>query len=447
MRRKASFWFAAVFLCVIFGLTATPAFSFAQTTVNVNAQDLIPRARVFISPPSETILEGSTFSVSVYLDTEGNSVNTIDLTVMFPPDKLSIVNPSGGTSLVQVWLQPPTYSNIDGTAHYTGVIPDGVNTTAGLISTITFKAIAPGDANVVLAPQSSLLANDGLGTEMNGEFGQADYTITPQPPAGVTVFSPTHPFSSQWYNNNNPVIQWQKDPDVTDFSYVLDNDPNTIPGDAPNATGTSAAYQNLGDGLWYFHIKARKAGTWGQTTNFLIRIDTQPPAAFTPAVDLINGADAKKALISFFTTDSLSGIDHYEVAVIDRNAPAVVSPVFVQAKSPYQLSVPGTGSYHVIVRAFDQAGNIRDESIDVTISAPFIEFLKQNDMAIIIGLLLLVIFLFILHYFFGHKLLRRVHKAILAAEHEDQIEQAEEAKALLGAMPPASPQDGENHER
>jgi hypothetical protein len=444
MPRKARCGFGAFILFVI--VAAAPALALAQqigsSTINVNVQNLIPNARIVVSPPAETVTEGSTFTVSVYLDTEGNSANTIDLTLQFPPDKLSIVNPSGGVSLIQVWLQPPTYSNITGSAHYTGVIPNGVDTASGLISTITFKAIAPGEANVVIAPESSVLANDGLGTEMHAEFGRATYVITPQPPGGVTVFSPTHPFQSQWYNNNNPVIQWDEDPGVTDFSYVLDNEPNTVPGDTPNTTGTTMAYQNLGDGLWYFHIKARKLGIWGSTTDFLMQIDTQPPAAFTPAVDFVGGAQNSKALISFFTTDSLSGVDHYEVAVINQQSPAIVSPVFVQAESPYQLSIPGPGSYHVIVRAFDKAGNVRDESIDFTISVPFIEFLKQNDLAIIIGLLLIVLLLFLLHYFFGHKLLRRVHKAILAAEREDHIEQAEEAQQLLqkeGISPPGSP--------
>ncbi len=456
MPRVIRCWFGVATFLVVVGITAIPLRIFAQnsatTTIVINAQDLIPKARVFISPPSETVTEGSTFNISVYLDTEGNSANTIDLTVQFPPDKLAIVSPSGGTSLIQVWLQPPTYSNTAGSIHYAGVIPNGVVTASGLVSTITFKALSPGEADVVIAPESSILANDGRGTEMNTEFGRGAYVIEPQPPGGVTVFSPTHPFPSQWYNNNNPVIQWDRDPGVTDFSYVLDNQPNTIPGDTPNTTGTTAAYQNLGDGLWYFHIKARKAGVWGSTTNFLMQIDTQPPAVFTPVVDLLDGAQNNTALISFFTTDPLSGIDHYEVAVIDNQAPAVVSPVFVQAESPYQLSVPKTGgSYHVIVRAFDRAGNIRDATVDVVIAAPFIEFLKQHDMAIIIGLLLLIIFLFILHYFFGHKLLRRVHKAILAAEREDRIERAEEAEELLkkeglsAASPPPRDTDEKNN--
>ncbi len=428
---------------------SVPGVVFAQSsagisTVSVNAQDLLPRATAFLSPTSETVLQGTTFNVSVYLNTEGNSVNTLDLKIQFPPDKLAIVTPSGGTSLIQLWLQPPTYSNTNGTTEYAGVIPNGIVTQSGLVATITFRALASGEANIVIGSDSSILANDGFGTQMNAQFGRASYTIVPQPPGGVTVFSPTHPFSSQWYNNNNIVFQWDDDPGVTGFSYLLDNDPNTVPSDTVNTTGTSASFQNLGDGLWYFHIKAQKLGIWSAPTSFLAEIDTQPSAAFTPAVEMVNSSPQNKALISFFTTDALSGIDHYEVAVVSGQSTAVVSPVFIQTESPYELAITGPGTYHVIVRAVDRAGNIRDEPIDVTIYPPFIEVLKEHDLAIISWLLALIVALFLLHYFFGHKLLRRAHKAILAAEREEKQERLEEAERLIeeergsGSLPPPS---------
>jgi hypothetical protein len=430
--------------CIISPGAAFAQYASTSPTIQLNAQSLIPRATLFVSPASQTLIEGSTFDVSIFLDTKKNSVNTVDVALQFPPDKLAIVNPSGGKSLIQVWLQPPAYSNTKGTARYTGIIPNGVVTGSGLIVTITFKALAPGNANIIISPDSSALANDGLGTVMQTEFGRAAYTITPKPPGDVVVFSPTHPFQSQWYNNNNPVISWQKDADVTDFSYVFDNNPATVPGDIANTSGTTQAYQSLGDGLWYFHIKARKLGIWGSPTHFLVQIDTQPPAIFTPTADIVSSIQQNKALISFFTTDALAGVDHYEVATIDKTDTAVTSPVFVQADSPYQLATPNPGSYRMIVRAVDHAGNTRDESIDVTISVPFIQFLKKYDLMFIIGLLLLVILLFLLHYFFGHKLLRRVHKAILAVEREDAHEKLEEAEELvrqedLSDSPPDAP--------
>lgn len=448
MPREARCLFIAATLAAAMALPMLPGTATAQnantSTITINAQSLIPRATLFISPASESIIEGSTFEVSVYLDTKQNSANTVDVTLQFPPDKMAIVNPSAGKSLIQAWLQPPSYSNVQGNARYTGIIPNGVVTGSGLIVTIVFKAIGPGNASVIVSPASSVLANDGLGTVMNTEFGRASYAVTPKPPGDVVVFSETHPFPSQWYNNKNPVLGWQKDPNVTDFSYTLDNLPNTVPNDVADATGTATAYENLGDGLWYFHIKARKLGVWGSPTHFLARIDTHPPAEFTPVADVIDTAGRNQILLSFFSTDDLSGIDHYEVATIDKQGPAVASPVFVQAESPYKLAVPGPGNYKMIVRAFDRAGNVRDATIDVGISVPFVQFLKKYDLLIIIGFLALVVFLFLLQYFFGHKLLRRVHKAILAVERAEKDEEVEEAKEFIESSkappPPAAPQ-------
>jgi hypothetical protein len=415
---------------VVFAQTAT---STAPPTISLNAETLAARATASVSPSAQTVIAGSTFNVSIYLNTEGNSANTLNFTVEFPPDKLQIVNPSvGGVSLIQVWLQPPIYSNTDGDAEFVGVIPNGIVTAGGLVTTITFKAIAAGTADVMITPDSSVLANDGLGTPMNTEFDRGIYTIVPQPPAGPVVFSPTHPFPSNWYNNNDPTIDWQESTGTTEFSYVLDSDPSTVPGDnASTTTGTTVSYDNVGDGLWYFHIKALSDGAWGATTNFPIQIDTMPPAAFTPAADIIANGTSTKVLISFFTTDALSGIDHYEVAVVDDNASAPAAPVFTQTQSPYEFVAPGPGSYHVIVRAFDPAGNVREGTLDVTISTPLVQFLKAHDAVIIIYLLLFIILLFLLHYFFGHKLLRRAHRILVAIEEENRAEKVHEAEEIV----------------
>lgn len=218
-----------------------------------------------------------------------------------------------------------------------------------------------------------------------------------------------------------------------EFAYAFDSDPNTVPGDAASTTtGTAAAYNDVGDGLWYFHIKALEAGAWGATTDFPVQIDTTPPAAFTPAADIITNGTSTDALISFFTTDALSGIDHYDVAVIDENGSAApAAPVFVQAQSPYEFAVPAPGRYHVIVRAFDGAGNVREGALDVAISTPLMEFIKIHDTEIMIYLLLFIIFLFVLQYFFGHKLLRRAHRIIVAIEEGNRQEKLREAEEVL----------------
>ncbi|MFA6338945.1 MAG: cohesin domain-containing protein [Candidatus Paceibacterota bacterium] len=372
---------------------------------SVYAQINDSKGAVFdFSPKTETVIAGSTFEVAVILDTRGSSVNAVELNIKFPVDKLEMISPSTGKSFISLWSEPPSYSNVNGTAKFAGGVPNGIVTESGLIITLTFKAKATGQAIIEVTPESKALANDGLGTNILSARGRGTFTITPKPPEGVRVFSDTHSFQDKWYNNNNPIISWEKPDGVEDFSYELDDRPFTIPDNNPETTGTVKAYQDVSDGIKYFHVKARKEGMWGSTTHFMIHIDTTPPAEFTPKVEILTAAVIQRALISFFTTDALSGIDHYEVGVIDKEKAPTESPAFIEVQSPYQISSFSANSSRVIVRAIDRAGNVRDESTDVNVSS------SQLFYLLLIGAFILI--LLILCYIFVRKMLakRRARK-------------------------------------
>ncbi len=407
---------------IFFLLFLIPCFAFAQQSsyVNVNAGELLQKADLFLSPATATIISGSTIEIPVFVNTEGQSINTVSLSVNFDPTKLALVNPSDSNSIIGIWVDPPTYSNTNGTLELSGVIPNGITTESGLITTMTFRALTTGQANVTISDASRILANDGQGTAVELEVGRGTYTILPQAPEGPQVFSETHPFQDTWYNNNSPVLAWNRDDGVSGFSFTLDDKPFTVPDNVIDATDTVISYPNLTDGIWYFHIKAQKDGIWGGTTNFVIRIDTAPPAAFTPQVAIVTASNNTQALVSFFTTDDLSGIDHYEVGVVDISKSPNSSPVFVQSDSPYALALKPLDTLRVTVRAFDRAGNVRDETITVAPPVTWINFLKQNWIIILLLLLLIG------HYLFGHKIIARLKRIFKDAKNEEMRKKTEE---------------------
>lgn len=415
-------------LSVFYILALVPVLVFAQE-VNVDASKLQSRAEIYFSPRAGSFEEGSTFQVPILVNTKGRSINGIEVRVNFDSNRLSIINQTGGVSIIGVWVEPPKYDNTKGTASYVGVIPGGITTGAGLIGTITFKAKAPGSASVVLASNTKILLNDGLGTEALTDLGRSNYTILPKAPEGVQVFSETHPVQSNWYNNNNPVLSWVKDPGVTGFSFALDNKPNTVPDNVIDSTEVTTSFDSLKDGLWYFHIKAIKNGVWGNTGHFLLRIDTAPPAEFKPKVDYLVSAVilTERTLVSFFTTDNLSGIDHYEVGIIDKTQPATESPVFIEASSPFQVPIAKDAKLEVIVRALDKAGNTRDASISV--SAPFVitQFVSDYMNYILVGIILLGLIMLVLHYLVGHHIVRSIKRFRQFVKKEDLAQNSVES--------------------
>ena len=396
----------------------------------VQAAD-IPDVNLFFSPAQLSVIEGSTFQVSLYLDTNESSVGAMDVFLEYPQELMEIVSPSAGQSLIQLWLQPAQYSNTQGTAHLTGVVPNGIVTESGLITTITFRALASGEGDVKVLSTSQVLANDGLGTVAKTTFGRVSLEITPKPPAGVQVFSDTHPFENEWYQDKTVVLGWEGNPEVQDYSYSFDTSPSTIPDDTPDSVTTSAVFADTQDGLHYFHIRARRQGVWGPTTHFLVRIDSLAPAAFTPDMARLSDGDPSRRLISFSTTDSLSGLDHYEVGVIDMSENPNVSPVFVQTESPFQFTAEPTHRYRVVTRAVDGAGNVRDGSVDIeateyrNLVAWFIASIREYVFIIVSGLLALLVAAFSLHYLIGHHVYRRLKALVHIFTHVEDIQKLE----------------------
>jgi hypothetical protein len=367
-------------------------------------------------------VENSVFDIPILVNTRGSNINGIEIRIHFDSDRLEIVKPSSGLSIIGVWIEPPGYDNTRGLASYVGVVPNGITTNAGLVGTITFRAKKIGKAVVTFGQNSKVLLNDGQGTQAVVELGRAEYTIVPKAPEGVHIYSETHPFQSEWYNNNSPIVSWDRDIGVAGFSYTLDNKPSTVPDNVININETSKAFENLDDGLWYLHIKGIKNGAWGTTGHFLIHIDTAPPADFKPEVNFLLAAiiSTERALVSFFTTDNLSGIDHYEVGVIDKSQPITVSPVFVQAESPFQVFVTDKNKLNVIVRAVDRAGNIRDVSVLVGPPSLFTKFIQDHLVYILLLIILVGLVSLILHYLVGHHIIRYLHKAMELVKREEQ---------------------------
>jgi len=399
----------------------------AGISPTINASELVSHVEVFPLFRSGSFVEGSTFDVPIVINTKGASINGVEVHVSFDKDKLSIISQSNGTSIIGIWVEPPRYSNSKGTASYVGVIPNGITTDSGIIGNITFKALATGQANVMIDSSSRILLNDGLGTNTILETGRALYSILSKAPEGVRIYSETHPFQGRWYNNNNPIVLWDRDSGVDAFSYVLDNKPGTILENKVTSIETSASFTDLRDGLWYFHIKSSDAGIWGTPNQFLMRIDTNPPADFKPEVNYLvtTVAPAQKILISFFTTDDLSGIDHYEVGVINKTQASTESPVFVRSESPFQISLVENEKLQVIVRVVDKAGNMRD--VRVSINPPmFNGKILEGYLLYLLWFLIFVIVILttlLIHYLFGHHLLKRWRRAIIIVEKEEKEEE------------------------
>jgi len=281
-------------------------------------------------------------------------------------------------------------NNQTGRIQLQGGIPGGITTSNGLITTVTFRVISVGNAFVRFLDDSVVLLHDGLGTDALSDTGTGIYTLILPPPAGPTVVSQTHPEQSVWYPNPNITFTWASQEDVDGYSWVFNKEPVDIPDDIIDGSRTRVGYTNLGDGIYYFHIKAFRRQSWGGITHFAAKVDASPPAEFPIGIEGSSRTTNRQPSIRFATTDALSGMDHYTLKIVplslnaappDGGAP-VNQPLFIEVESPYVTSPLELGRYDVIVRAHDKAGNYREVVKHFSIvSSPF-QFIRGEGLQI-----------------------------------------------------------------
>lgn len=346
-------------------------------------------ATLSVSPSSGTFTVGSTFDVSIFLDTEKESINAIGLSMGFSPDKLQVVSPSVGKSIIEVWTASPKFNNQTGRIDLQGGIPGGINVKNGLVTTVTFRIKSVGSSIFKFLDGSRVLLNDGLGTDALKRATNGVYQLTLPPPAGPIVASTTHSSQSNWYSNPNAILNWSLDETPEGYSYILNQEPVDFPDNISEGQRNAITYKNLNDGVHYFHIKALRNGVWGGVTNFAIQIDTTPPAKFPIEVIPSSRTTKRQPVVQFNTTDYLSGIDHYELKIINLDlknsrggSQKEVQPLFIEAVSPYILSFLDFGKYDVIIRAYDKAGNYREITRRLSIVNTVFKFISGEGFEI-----------------------------------------------------------------
>jgi hypothetical protein len=332
-------------------------------------------ASLSIFPQIGNFTVGNTFDVSVFLNTGGDDISAVKVDLQFDPEILQVITPSKGLSEVEGWIFPPSFSNQKGTITLQGGFSvQTINTSEGLISVIVFKAISSGKTIVDFLDSSKVLIGEGEGVNILTSVNRGVYNIIPPPPKGPRIFSETHPDQNKWSKNPNPTFSWERIDEAIGYSYKLDEDPQGEPDNSIDTSVTSISFENITDGVKYFHVKAIKSQVWGGTSHFQIKIDIVPPNSFEPYLEPFSLTLGNSLLIYFNAVDRLSGIDYYQVRVANLNDPQnIIFSVWTQEESPFELTKEQSGTMSVLVRAFDKAGNFQEGNIRIRIlSSPLV---------------------------------------------------------------------------
>ncbi len=315
------------------------------------------------------IEKGETVPIEWYLDTEGDTINAVELGLVFSAETLDLTA-EPGRSLISLWVKSPSANNELGLVTLVGGAPGGLTGVVPLFRT-NATGVVEGPAVFALTPDSRVYLHDGSGTEKEVVLPQFQLSVVPaQKP---TIISKTHPDQNAWYQKTNVELAFPYDP-TKKYGYTFTNDFNSFPGDVPQETMGTVSYKNIFDGVYYFRLSERAAeGTVQDKGVYRVQIDRTPPESFTPLIatstDLYDG----ESFLSWSTVDKTSGIAYYRVRT-------GFFGFWRDATSPQKLSRPLVGDT-VRVRAYDTAGNYFDAF------APFPGYVSVPIFYTLIGLL------------------------------------------------------------
>ena len=371
--------------------------------------------------------------------------------ISFPSDKLRVLSISQVDSIVNFWVQNPSFSNAQTTGD---VLLQGVILSPGFLGTegdvvnIVFQAVASGTAPVSFL-SGSILASDGKGTNILASMPGASFTIGPAqaqtsiprfpstgsapPPAALTsgaaVTSVPSIGDDTWYSFNNIQFNWSIPIGADGVWYTLSSSSNMVPSVVAAASPkTSASYglASLKDGVWYFLISSETNGIWSPVAKKTIRLDRTPPEPFAITRTDSDPADTQMTF-TWATTDLSSGLSRYEIKIGDGSW---IDPANLQRGSSYIIPESMPGKRTLAVRAIDNAGNIREEDTAFIVVPPdswqewWYQMVRPSSFSIIALALIVAIFLLIYYLFAVRRELREFNKEL----HEKIGSMASEGK-------------------
>lgn len=362
----------------------------------------VDAATLYLYPSSKNLTKNDTFSVNVNVSSADQAINAVSGVLSFPSDKLRVLSVTKGGSVVSLWVQEPAFSNGVGTVNFEGIILNpGFQGSAGNILTVNFEAVGTGTAKVKYST-GSILANDGLGTNVLSGMASSNYTIgvpvvepptapptSPPPavsetpseqsgtPAAPEVTSPTHPDSNGWFPESKAVFEWKLDSSITAVRLLVSDKPNSNPSVVYDSPINQKELDELDDGTWYFHVQLKNGNGWGSITHYRFQIDSQDPEYFYISEVPRDNLTEPTVVFNFESEDLMSGIDHYLVQ-IDGDDPEIWED---DGSHVYRTKILKPGKHTLVAKALDGAGNSQANYIDFvieSIEAPKVEKYSKN---------------------------------------------------------------------
>ncbi|HSE35152.1 MAG TPA: cache domain-containing protein [Candidatus Paceibacterota bacterium] len=305
--------------------------------------------------------------VAIMVATGGETINAVDTVVGYDPDAVIIEDVLTTSSFCDRGFF--TESEIDpqrGEVRIScGVPSPAFSASEGIVAELVLRPKRSGSYTLRFLPDTQVLANDGLGTDVLRQTTDATYHVLDRSasstaPRGI-VFSYSHPNSSRWYRSRTVHFSWLREAGHA-YQYAIDQSVLTIPVDGTQTTAAGTSLFVPEDGEYYFHLLDRSSGRADVVSHFRVRIDGTPPPAPTIALSNDRPRVGETVRFEFSSRESSEGLRRWFYMRIGEGG------MFVPIEKSFVIPFLRAGTYVVTVRSFDLAGNWSDATKTVIVS-------------------------------------------------------------------------------
>lgn len=347
-------------------------------------------AVLFIDPNDEDREVGDIFPVALMIGSADQAVSLISGTFDFPANLLEVVSVSKKDSIIDMWTTGPSFSNRYGTVDFEGAVLDpGFKGVAGEVLTINFRANKEGqvllkylypkvavnasqDGNVLeefyearFSIMKKELVNEEIPEEPeepaqnspneDEEEDEKESDVSGNGPEAVEVKSTTHPDQDKWYSQDKVDFYWDMPAGAQEVKLLANIYASSSPKVHYDYRIASKSLDEVSDGEWYFHIQLKDDASWGEISHFQFNVDTTAPVD----LEISESTTTGEFLVS--ASDSLSGIDHYEINLDNSSSTLIWNEGDSGILRLYDVA---SGKHTIYAKVFDRASNTSEASLD-----------------------------------------------------------------------------------
>jgi hypothetical protein len=307
-------------------------------------------------------------------------INAVSGIVAFDSTRLEALSVSKVGSIISLWVKEPSFTNSGGNISFEGIVLNPGFSGSGNVLSVTFRAKTSGTTELSFG-KSSVLANDGSGTEVLSARGSARFLIEEK---NVVVAQTSEPTDTQVSEPElkavGPIVRIEGAPlgyiASSSARFLFSFDPERVKAlrllfdDAPESTPTvvyepALLERRIDDiplGVSYLHAQTKDEDGWSEVTHLKVMRDATSPSDIL--VERVGGDVEGRFIVAVRAIDA-EGIERIEGSLKD-------APFFTIATSSVGTYVsekllPGT--YELLLRAYDLAGNSIEKRVPFEIAS------------------------------------------------------------------------------